>query len=238
MKTVASRKYWDRHWDEIEFGIVPQHHPVRKWIEEIVPNTTSNNCLEIGCYPGKFLAVFGDMGYKLNGVDFFHGTIDMSVWLSQRYKVGDFYESDFLKFHTTKQYDLVCSFGFVEHFKNWPEIIRKHIALVKHGGLVVIEVPNLNSPLYHFLYKYLEPEVLDNHVLEAMSLQGMSDVIKREECEILSEQYIGKFYFRFVTKHTKSSKLVAGFINLFSPILNLLPKSIHARYIGVAGIKQ
>jgi len=239
MKSVASKEYWNSHWAKVDFEIAPEHHPVRKWIEKEVPEGNDSNCLEIGCYPGKFLAVFGSKRYKLYGVDMFSKTHLMSDWLSsQRYKVGTFYQEDFLNFETGILYDVVCSFGFIEHFKNWKEIINRHIELTKEGGLTIIEVPNLKSPLYYFLYKILEPEVLKNHELPAMDLNAIGDVFKSKECKIQSAQYIGSFYFRFVTKNNKYTRLIANTINSFSLILNLLPKSLSARYIGVIAIRK
>ncbi len=100
MKSVVNKEYWNKHWQGADLDIAPNHHPVRKWIEKNIPSTKNGNCLEIGCYPGKFLAILGEKGYILNGIDLFNGTESLlSSWLrKKKYKIGSFYESDFFLF--------------------------------------------------------------------------------------------------------------------------------------------
>lgn len=240
MKSVASKAYWSNHWQKTNFEIAPTNHPVRQWIEKEIASTRGASCLEIGCYPGKFLAVFGKKGYALHGIDSFVGTESLlSTWLrNSGYKVGTFYQSDFLHFKTPDLYDVVCSFGFIEHFKYWQGILSKHVELTKTGGNIIVEVPNLKSPLYHLLYKLLEPKVLENHEMSAMDLEAICNVLEKEGCKIQAADYIGIFYFRFVTKHNKLPTIIASFINFFRPLFQLLPSCIYARYIGVIAVKK
>jgi len=240
MKSVVSKEYWDKHWQGAGFDIVPKHHPVRKWIKKNISYVDNDSCLEIGCYPGKFLAVFGERGYILNGIDLFKGTESLLPnWLKERgYKIGSFYESDFLKIKNDNLYDLVYSLGFIEHFKDWQNALRKHIELTKIGGKIIVEVPNLKSSLYYFLYWLLESNVLKNHELEAMNLKKIRRFLEEEGCDIESAEYIGHFYFRFVTKNNKITRFITRLINLLRPIFSLLPISIRARYIGVIAIKK
>ncbi|MFC1756955.1 class I SAM-dependent methyltransferase [Patescibacteria group bacterium] len=238
-ESIVDKTYWNDHWKNIQFEIVPDNHPVRQWLEREIPNKKDASCFEAGCYPGKFLAVFGEKGYELNGVDSFEDTGAMLHWLkNQGYKIGTFYQSDFSHFKISDIYDVVCSFGFIEHFSNWQEVVRKHIELTKRGGSIIIDVPNLKSPLYRFLYKIFEPQVLKNHVVLAMDMKTICDTLEKDGCEIKSATYIGTFYFRFVTRHDVYSVIVAKIINLLKPVFYLLPKSVYRRYIGIIGIKK
>lgn len=240
MKSVANSKYWNDHWQEEEFSISPSHHPIRKWIESEAPITTTGSIFEIGCYPGKFLAVFGEKGYTLNGIDLFPKTNSlMADWFrTKNYKIGELFQSDFLNFSTTQRYDIVCSFGFIEHFKNWDEMLINHIELAKNDGLVMIDVPNLKSPLYYLLYKVLEPEVLKNHEFSVMDKEAIKEVFKNNNCSVVTAGYVGNFHFRFVTHHSHLSKMVAKSINFLRPVFELLPDSVYARYIAVSAIKK
>lgn len=240
MKSVANKAYWNNHWEKTNFEIAPTNHPVRQWIEKEISSTKGDSCLEIGCYPGKFLAVFGEKGYTLHGIDSFVGTESLlPTWLRNKgYKVGTFYQLDFLHFKTPNLYDVVYSFGFIEHFKDWQGILYKHVELAKTGGNIIIEVPNLKSPLYYFLYKLFEPNVLENHEMSAMDLEAIRKVLEKKGCKIQVADYIGVFYFRFVTRHDKLSTIIANFINFFRPLFQLLPNCIYARYIGVIAVKK
>jgi len=240
MESVVGKEYWDKHWQGASFNIVFKDHPVRQWIEKNISFTKNNSCLEIGCYPGKFLAVFGERGYTLNGIDLFNGTESLLPnWLKKRgYKIGSFYKSNFLHFKNDNLYDLVCSFGFIEHFEDWRSVLRKHIEFTKIGGKIMVEVPNLKSPLYYFLYRLLEPDVLKNHVLGIIDLKEIQNFLEKEGCEIKSAEYIGDFYFRFVTKNSKMIIFITRLINSLKPIFCLLPVRVRARYMGVIVVKK
>lgn len=239
MECVTNSKYWNSHWHEERFNIASGHHPIRQWIESEVCAATKADVFEIGCYPGKFLAVFGELGYTLNGIDsFFKTNPAMSDWLkSEGYKIGQFYQSDFLNFSSKRQYDIVCSFGFIEHFKNWKEVLINHIKLTKDRGYIIIDVPNLKSPLYYFLYKIFEPEVLKNHEFPAMDKEAIEKTFRNNECDVKTARHLGRFYFRFVTKQGLPFTVIEKCINFFRPLFELLPKSVYARYIAVSAIK-
>lgn len=240
MGSRTSQQYWSDHWHGKEFSIAPQHHPVRQWIESEVTQSATADVFEVGCYPGKFLAVFGERGYSLNGIDSFSEmNSEMQKWLeNEGYKIGQFYQSDFCHFISPKKYDIVCSFGFIEHFKSWEIALVKHVELAKDGGQIMIDVPNLKSPLYYWLYKIFEPTVLKNHVLSMLDKNVICDVFEKKGCVVKTAKYLGHFYFRFVTRHDKFSIAIAKCINFFRPIFELLPRPVHARYIAISAVKN
>ena len=240
MESKLDQEYWRDHWQAEKFSIAPQHHPIRQWIESEVAQTTDADVFEVGCYPGKFLAVFGEKGYTLNGIDCFSEKYStMQNWFKDEgYKVGQFYQSDFFGVLPAQQYDIVCSFGFIEHFEDWPEALSRHVGLIKAGGHIMIDVPNLKSPLYYLLYKILEPRVLKNHYLSVMNIDAISDVLEKNGCTVKTATYLGYFYFRFVTHTNKLSLVVTKCINLLRPLFELLPKSVYMRYIVVSAVKQ
>jgi len=143
-----------------------------------------------------------------------------------------------LEFLPSQQYDVVCSFGFIEHFKDLDEVLIKHIQLAKEGGSIMVDVPNLKSPLYYLLYSIFEPEVLKNHELSAMNIDAIRDVLGKQGCVVKTATYLGYFYFRFVTRHDRFSTAIAECINFLRPIFELLPKSVYMRYIVVSATKH
>ena len=60
MENLANQKYWDGIFKHSEYEIVPKSNFIRIWIEHYFPVIQNKSCLEIGCYPDRFLAVFGE----------------------------------------------------------------------------------------------------------------------------------------------------------------------------------
>ncbi len=152
---------------------------------------------EVGCYPGTFSAFMAKKyDYRINGIDFIPSYRERIIpeLLHEGVRVGELVEGDFLEYQPTSQYDLVCSFGFIEHFTDTEEIITKHINLVKKGGILILTCPNFHGANY-FLHKYFDAENLKNHNLDAMNLNLWRDILDRHEMQILFHEYYGTFGF-------------------------------------------
>jgi hypothetical protein len=56
---------------------VAPYDEIRKWIENhLQPSDSGGSLLEIGCFPGAYLAVFGDLGYERHHVP----AMDVAKW--------------------------------------------------------------------------------------------------------------------------------------------------------------
>lgn len=76
------------------------------------------------------------------------------------------YEADL--FHPPKEtlgaFDIVISFGVVEHFPDLSAVLRAKKALVADSGLLFTLIPNLASPIYGLLCRYFSQEIFDLHI--------------------------------------------------------------------------
>ena len=135
------------------------------------------SCLEVGCVPGRFLLYFNKvLGYRIEGIDYSDEISSVEKILRyhnvQNYKL---YREDFFEFSPKYEYDLVCSFGFVEHFNNTLSVIDAHSKHSKKGGYILFTVPNIR-----FLQKWFisrnNPEMLkacNLDIMEPSILRGM-----------------------------------------------------------------
>lgn len=241
MTTVVKDEYWHHRWKGQQFSIASSDHPITLWLKKNVISK-SGECFEIGCYPGRFLGVFGEMGYTLNGIDIVLGTdTELPKWLKgEGFSAGNFMRKDFESFSDKTQYDLVVSLGFIEHFQNWRELIIKQASLVKSGGILVLETPNFNRFLYRFFYTLLDKPCLDTHVLKAMDLDEWKKTIEGQGFIIKTVDYIGDFNFMLNTKHDKFRKCVTWIImKSLAPIVNVIfSKSHRSRYIGIIAVRK
>jgi 2-polyprenyl-3-methyl-5-hydroxy-6-metoxy-1,4-benzoquinol methylase len=153
--------------------------------------------LEIGAFPGRYLAYFSSR-YNLHptGIDFNPDqekiARSMSAMGINQYE----YEiCNFLTHKPEKQYDVVFSNGFIEHFKNYDEVLDKHVAYLKPGGSLMIMIPN--KRYFRQVYGYLvDYENLKAHNLECMHLDVFREFARRNSLSVKYLSYFGGFGFK------------------------------------------
>lgn len=197
-------------------------------------------CLEIGCVPGRFLAyICKNFGYFPEGIDYMKDTEKITGETLLRNDLREFtiYEEDFTKWKTSKRYDLVCSFGFIEHFEGDSnrQVIEKHVELLKPEGKLIIDIPNFNYGQYLF-HLMLNREVLGTHNIKVMNLAYFRKIAKTYNLKILHLGYYGglfnywgltsdanflqKLIFKVLKKVSKFTKKIRFLNNrFFSPFI-------------------
>jgi len=198
MSTKADRDYWNSEHRGYRLHIARRKDIIRRWIEShIAPlGDTHASCLEIGCHPGRYLAVFGKLGYQLNGVDFASAVATLPAWLQGcGYRVGSFWQEDFTRFDPRRTFDRVASFGFVEHFTNWEEMLDRHARLVSAGGYLVVEAPNFTGAFQHWLHAGLDQANYARHHIQARDVHKWAELLRRRGFQILCCGCFGRFRF-------------------------------------------
>lgn len=193
---LTTKEYWTAVIPAFQFER-HQGHAIEALIKKYISSTISGNVIEIGSFPGPFLAAFGDLGFTLNGIDFHpKNKTDLPAWLlAQGFKTGDFQTVDFFEFVTEKKYDVVASFGFIEHFKNYEEVIMKHATMVNENGYLIITTPNFRGWLQHWLHKTFDLRNLQLHNIESMQPAVWARILRANGFEIIFHGYLGGFQF-------------------------------------------
>lgn len=183
--------------------------------------------LEIGCMPARFLAhIASQYGYYPEGIDYISGSKKACEETLLNSGINEFniIENDFFKWTTSNKYDLVCSFGFIEHFNNPKSIVDKHIMLLNNYGLLIIEIPNF-SGLQKYIHKWLDRENYENHNISIMNLSFFREVIIERKLRLMFLGYYGGFFnFWWENKSPSIIQLIA-YIILRS--ISLLTKKIN-----------
>ena len=245
MVNRAGQEYWNREYRSCNLHIAKKRDIIRRWIESHVApaGSAGSTCLEIGCYPGRFLAVFGELGYELFGVDFAADLAALPAWLEQRgYRVGSFWAQDFSCFAPERKFDLVASFGFIEHFTDWEEILARHAALVDDKGCLVIEAPNFTGAFQHWLHSGLDQLNYARHHIPAMDIAKWAAFLQRSGFDITYCGYFGAF--RFWTEpqpRTLTQRSILAGLRMLQPALRLvLPpdRKAYAPFCGVIATRK
>jgi len=190
--------FWQAAWKQFSF------HPGRltapstfdpfltKYLARVNEGQT-RDLLDIGCFPGRFLHFFAkNLGYRVFGIDFLPETAHVQRWLKESGVEAKVTVADFFHFTPGRGYDVVTSFGFVEHFPNWQEVLDRHIALLNPGGTLIIGMPNYRYGQYwlHFL---LNPSFMEGHFIEVMDPKKWAAAAEARGLEVLYAGYHGTF---------------------------------------------
>lgn len=199
IQTVYPQEIWDAEHVRDRFQSALQSDQVRNWMDSHTQGITGRNSrvFEVGCFPGRYLAYFGERGFELNGVDLTpRVTPEMKDWLCElNYSIGRIEKGDFFEFKDDVGFDVVLSNGFIEHFEDWSRCLERHLDLVKSGGLLLLSAPNFVGGLQNFLHRWLDRENYDRHFLPAMDPDAWAQVARSRGFEVLKTEYFDRFDF-------------------------------------------
>jgi len=192
----VSQQHWDESYLETEFSRPESDNFLRLSLQKYIPSVQHGKAMEVGCYPGGYLSVLGDLGYELNGVDLTPKTKQLHEHLTDAgYQVGRISHADFITFATTEKYQVVTSFGFIEHFENYWEVIMKQAELVAEKGYLVISAPNFRGFFQQAFHRLFDTPNLRRHNLKSMNPEEWAAMLKGLGFEIIFSGYGGGALF-------------------------------------------
>ena len=196
--------------------------------------------LEIGCAPGRLLAwVAKKLHAEVAGLDYSATGMVAAEELFRALGLrGDLRCEDlFSNTFGPGSFDVVVSFGLIEHFDDPGPAVESHLHLVKAGGLALIVVPNYRS-LYGRLQCHFDPGNLEIHNLEIMTPEALRRLMPQDLAASAEVSHIGRVAPGLVNFDKKWPTLMAKsashFINIvgnlqpfdFAPIAPMLALKI------------
>ena len=217
---LTEQNYWIEAQGKVNLKLASDNL-IKLWIENNLDLSKIDNCIEIGCFPGRFLTIFGDHGVEVNGLDFIPEVDQLKCVFEQNgYRAGEFIYADFTNYLPAKKYDCIASFGFIEHFTNWDEVLMKHFDFIDKGGYIIIEVPNFRGFFQRIIRVLFDNENYNRHNMQAMNVERWKKILIENNFEIIDARYFGGYQLWYESKNT--SKIYFKCRNLLSKILNKL----------------
>ncbi len=125
--------------------------------------------LDIGCGSGFFLNHM-ERKYKCNATG-----IDVDTRAIKNIKIKNpqinTINGKFLNTEKDNKYDIITMWGYLEHEKRPKEVLEKASALLNNGGVLIIEIPNIDSWTFRITkskWPYLNPPLHLNHLCESV----------------------------------------------------------------------
>jgi SAM-dependent methyltransferase len=195
-RPLTEPDFWDQFWDGVRLPALPDssrryERCFLELFEKYFTPDPNKRVFEAGCAPGAWLSYFSRrFGYQAFGCD----TSPRGVALTRENfgllgVEGTVDQCEFLDAPGDGTFDVVLSLGFIEHFTDPGPVLDKHVRLLKPGGVLVLEVPNLTG-LNAWL---VTPELLSVHNQALMNRDFFENFAKSRGLEPIFLDYIGGF---------------------------------------------
>jgi len=197
---LSDKKYWNQRQNALHRGQQPPSE-LHFWewmpiVLKFVSDYAHSSFLELGCSPGDVsAAICAKVPLRPEGVDF----ADTSErYLTQMHLAGVegavLHRCDIRQFRPARQYDIVASFGLIEHFTDFETVLDIHNDLLAEDGLCIIEVPNFRRIQYLYHY-FVDRRDLQRHNTDVMALNVFETFARRSNHRILHLDYCGCLRF-------------------------------------------
>lgn len=192
-------KFWDEYWancnlpNKVDFTFAFERCLALN-LKTLLANC-SGDILEIGCAPGKWLAFLSEeLGLTPSGIEYSSAGMlaTKKNFEMLNLSCGEIWSGDFFQLPPVKEFNVVMSLGFIEHFSNVDEVIERHLQWLKPGGTLVLGVPNFRG-IYRTIQTILDKTVLEKHNLDIMTPEYFEKIASRYGLEMVSAGYLGSF---------------------------------------------
>lgn len=218
----AGEDYWEDSWSEISLPhlmdpsktnigntVVRRFHV---WFKNIFQDKKTEEMLllEVGCGASVWLPYFcKEYGFTVEGIDYTKTGCEQARLILEKAELsGSIVKSDMYDppVDMINKYDVVVSFGLVEHFSDTTETIKAISAFAKPGGLIITSVPYM-AGLTGLTQRLLDRSTYDIHEiitkerLEKSNKESGLDII---ECGYFISNNFGVCNLNGIKKGTAS----------------------------------
>ena len=227
---LTESEFWDQYWKKIALPTTVDignsfDRCLAKSLEQILSkNAISGRLLEVGAAPGKWLNFFETAGLRVVGIDY--SPLGVITTRSNLDLLGmssaEIWNSNFLTMVPKSEFDVVASFGFIEHFDDATSILLQHAAWTRPGGYLIIGVPNFRY-LHGFIQKHLDPLVYRSHNCRVMKKKFFQSIENKSDLKLIDFSYLGSFEPSLPMRIGRRSSLIGKCVQLcFRIILQIL----------------
>ena len=119
-------------------------------------------------------------------------------------------EADLFTYQPEVLYDLVLSFGLIEHFNDTKSIIETHLQFLKPGGSLFITLPNFKG-VNGWVQRKFDRSNYDKHNISSMEPQLLKEYCRQLGLKDVEAYYHGRFSV-WLENRSEQGKLVRSLV--------------------------
>lgn len=242
MNNLTDRNFWKEYWSNYQYEKVPERSEFDAYFPQGTLPGNGRTSIEIGGFPGTMSLYFARRGYHPTLLDFYVDPDIIRRLEKENGFAGDVIESiehDFFTFSTTRRWDLVFSIGFIEHFDDTADVIRRHVNLLKDGGRLLIVLPNFRG-INGWVQRTFDRRNYDAHNISSMIPSRLRNIVAGLPLTDTHVTYTRKPMLWLEPKPSRRNRIARRIVRLFSHLLKLCPvkSRLLSPYIVVTGVKS
>jgi SAM-dependent methyltransferase len=208
-KNLTDRAFWKSFWEskkDLIFYLKPGYI-FGDILAKLIKEKGIKTAIELGGFPGYY-AVYLKKYQQLTTTlfDYYvHEGLISELLTKNGLQQGDIkiIEADLFTYTPAEKYDLVLSFGLIEHFSDTKAIIETHLQFLKPGGVLFITLPNFTG-VNGWVQRKFDLDNYNKHYIECMYPAFLADTCKALGLKNVESYYHGKFSTWLENREQKS----------------------------------
>lgn len=218
VKNLQKEKYWSTYYAvEKKISVKPSSGLFGSYdlylcdtlLQNHIPSFTASRIknpkiCEIGSGDGKLLVKLARMfSAKPYGIEYSPEAAIKSRKLDVTAIISDVFAPAILKKYKN-YFDIVFSYGFIEHIMPPNKAIKLHIDLTKPGGYVVVQIPRFKG-FNRWRINFFRPDLVEGHNMDIMEADILKKLCKDPRIEKIYCANYGTYKIR-IPMETKNYK--------------------------------
>jgi len=212
---LTDRAFWKSFWESrkgLIFKLKP-NYVFGDMLGNIIKEKGVKNAVELGGFPGYYSIYLRKYKHiETTLLDYFiHPQLVNQLLAANEMQPGDIniVEADLFTYQPPVKFDMVLSFGLIEHFNDTKFIINEHLKFLKPGGTLFITLPNFKS-VNGWVQKNFDKENYDKHNINSMDLGMLKQACSDLGLKNVEAYYHGKFtvWLENKSEQTGAAKLI------------------------------
>jgi|SRR6185437_63299 len=209
-QNLTDRSFWKSFWESrkgLIFYLKP-NYIFGDILAKLIAEKNIKSAIELGGFPGyyaTYLKKYQQLDTTLFDYFIDEGLIN-KLLQKNGLKPGDIHviEADLFGYKPQKLYDMVLSFGLIEHFMDTKAIIETHLRFLKPGGVLFITLPNFKS-VNGWVQRKFDRDNYDKHNINSMNPPLLASHCRALGLKEVEAYYHGKFSVWLENKSEQSS---------------------------------